>query len=614
MRNAAAIEEPNPWMRWRPLALAGLLLIIAATRILRFDLIFLGYDEFWSVYQGYGNWLELLRWNPYDWPPLYYLVLDGWVALVGIQPLVLRFLSVLFFLLGSAFFYQVMRQHGGHRAAWLGSFCWAGLAYLVFLSSELRGYALMWLVLPMAWFFALRLSNRPGRRNAIAFSLAAVACLYTTYITVFPLAMLVFYVLWKGRRALRQRAAHLALAAVLMAILILPIPFFLLPTLWSRVKAIQGIELLPLAEALLAIYRFWFGELVWVMAFLMALGVAVLFARRRIGVYGIFTFVWAFPTMILLYLSNPLLGFFQIKYASWTLIGIPAFLGHSLAQLPRLGRLAALAILAMLIVQPFPWQRFNRELLSQLEVSLHWLQGEWYAGDALLLAEDHECPDDGEIWNYMFRAYFPGGLEFTDEITGQRRLWFVTADGSPASRYWEALRRDYVERHFVGPPGCLFRLYEGPPEREGILFDNGMRFLGAEFLLDGEPLPPAFAPQLHEGEEFGVRMWWQVSEPLPRDYSVGVFLFDKEGRVLLDEHGPPRPTYPYGAPMETSRWEPGQLYYEDRALQVPFPLLRQELELRMAVYYWEEPAQRFAAPGSDALGMVPLMTIHIDAW
>ena len=60
------------------------------------------------------------------------------------------------------------------------------------------------------------------------------------------------------------------------------------------------------------------------------------------------------------------------------------------------------------------------------------------------------------------------------------------------------------------------------------------------------------------------------------------------------------------------RW--GKIYYEVREFETPYPLGRQGLELRLAVYYWEEPAQRFAAPGTDTYGMLPVMPIAVDSW
>ena len=522
--------ENRAWLR--PVVLSLLLLAIAATRVLRFDAIFLGHDEFWSIWQSYGKISEVLRWTPFDWPPLYYLVLDGWVGLVGIQSFALRYLSALMFLVGAAYLYQVLRRNAGETAAGIGSLCFGGIAYLIFLSTELRGYSLMLMLVPMAWFFAQRLVDKPKLKNALGFALAASACLYTTYVTVFPLTLLVFYVFWQVRRTPRKHGRYILLALLFTFIPSLPIPVYLLPVQLRRVSATLTIELPSLPEALEKMYRFWFGEGAQVLVILMALGIVGLMVRRRVSGFIVFSLIWAFPIVPLLYFANPIVGLFEVKYVSWTLIGVATFIGAALGQLPRWGRILALGLTALLLVQPIPWRPYNADLLSQLEVSLYWLQDHLHVGDIVLLAEDQECTDSVEIWNYMLRANLPGGLIFTDSTASHRRIWFVTADGSPNSPHWETLRRDYVERHFVGPPGCLFRLYEGPPDREGVLFANGLRFHGAQFLQEGEPLPPGFSPQLHEGEAFQVRFWWMVDEPLPRDYSVGAFLFDEEGRVI----------------------------------------------------------------------------------
>ena len=35
-------------------------------------------------------------------------------------------------------------------------------------------------------------------------------------------------------------------------------------------------------------------------------------------------------------------------------------------------------------------------------------------------------------------------------------------------------------------------------------------------------------PLFHEREEIGIRLWWSIDEPLPLDYSLGLFLLDQE--------------------------------------------------------------------------------------
>ena len=614
-KSQCSAPENRTWLR--PLALAGLLLAIVAARVLRFGAIFLRHDEFWSIWQGYGKFFDVLRWTPFDWPPLYYLVLDGWVGLVGIHAFSLRYLSVLMFLVGVASLYQILRRNAGHVAAWIGSLYYGGIAFLIFLSTGLRGYSLMLMVVPMAWFFAQRLLDRPNIKNVLGFSLAATACLYTTYVTVFPLALLAFYVLWQMRRMPGRHRKYVLLAGLFTVIPCLPIPFYYWPAQLRRNPSTFTIEISSLSAfpgAVSDLYRFWFRENTLMLVLLILLGIVGLAVRRRISDFSIFTFIWAFLVLPLFYFVHPTFGLFKPTYTSWILIGIAAFAGASLGQLPRWGRILALGLTMFLLVQLTPWRQYYRDFSSYLEVSLDWLRGHWRAGDIILLAEDQRCTSSVEIWNYMLRANFPDGLTFADNPVGHSRVWFVTASGSPNSAHWETLRRDYVERYFVGPLRCLFRLYEGPPDREGILFANGLRFHGAQFLQEGVPSPPGYFPQLHEGENVKVRFWWTVDEPLPLDYSVGTFLFDETGYVIDELHGPPDPTYPSDAPWETSRWQSGQIYYEDRKFEVPYPLPRQELQLRLAVYYWEEPAKRFAAPGTDALEMLPVMQMYVFSW
>src|SRR5262245_80837 len=94
-------------------ALTGLLLLVAASRIVRLGAMEMNWDEVWSVWQTFGSPQEVLRWTPFDWPPLYFLTLAGWKALVGFFPFVLRYLSASAFLIGSACTYRAVRRIWG---------------------------------------------------------------------------------------------------------------------------------------------------------------------------------------------------------------------------------------------------------------------------------------------------------------------------------------------------------------------------------------------------------------------------------------------------------------------------------------------------------------------
>src|SRR5258706_1376763 len=103
--------------RCRPLVLALVLLAVAARRLIRFQGPTPDTDEVWSIWQTFGTPQQIVSWTPYDWPPLYFLLLGGWKELVGITPLVLRYLSLLAFLPSVAAMYRAAWKMFGREAA-----------------------------------------------------------------------------------------------------------------------------------------------------------------------------------------------------------------------------------------------------------------------------------------------------------------------------------------------------------------------------------------------------------------------------------------------------------------------------------------------------------------
>src|SRR5690606_29013028 len=128
---------------WRGFSLVGLLLLIVGSRLIQMRPLDAHPDEIWSTCQSLGSAQEILRWTPYDWPPGYYLTLGAWQGLVGSDILLLRWLSIMAFLLGASFFYRGLLHIRNHQAALIGTLAYATLGYNILLSVELRGYALL---------------------------------------------------------------------------------------------------------------------------------------------------------------------------------------------------------------------------------------------------------------------------------------------------------------------------------------------------------------------------------------------------------------------------------------------------------------------------------------
>ena len=610
--------DNHAWLR--PLALALLLLVIAAARILRFDSIFLGKDEIWSIWQGSGSLAELLRWNPYDWPPLYYIVLKIWVELLGFHPLALRAVSTLTFLLGMVFFYRVVSRGAGEMAATISTLIYGGMSYTIFLSTELRGYALLQLAIPLSWYFAQGIIyDKPKIKNALGFALVSAATLYTAYIALpFVIWMMLYLMVMHLIREKTFFAGKRLLLLTLLLSLVLMIPLVIYIWPLAAVHFAHGTYRwsLPSLSAFAEMYQVWFGYGTWIILALIVLGLLRMLWRQKWCQHFSFLVLLGFVIPVVLFFLDPLLGMFQAKYASWALFGIAGSLGFALSRYSKLGQRVAIVSGLVLLLLPIDWQEYNGSLTTQLDKNLAWLQNEWRAGDVLLLADDRGCSRHTEVWNQTLRTYFSAGLPVIDSIEDEARIWYVNYGDAPDSPHWRTLQHDYVERQFVGPPECQFRLFEGPPDREGILFDNGLRFHGAQMLEEGEVLAAGYLPLLHEGETMKIRLWWSVAEPLPQDYSIALFLMDEEDYVFDENLGPPYPTYPADVPWETSRWQQGQYYIEERELSAPFPNTthRAGLAIRLAVYHWQEPANRFAAIGTDSLGMLTLFKIEVVAW
>ena len=610
-----------------PLAL--LLLLLAAVRILSLQDVTPSFDEMNILYHLDGNLYEVYRWTPYDWPPLHFLSLSIWEDLVGRNPFALRIFSLLCFMVSAACFFQILKSRISSMAAYMGTLIFGRMVYVIFISYELRGYSLMFCMILLAWLVAGKMSRRMTRKYLFLFALFVIAALFTSYISIFPIALVLIDSLLMNRSHIKgivnrqkrsMRPIYWLMMWVAILIAITPILIKVLPLAYHRVEYTLTLSQLPFVEAIDDWFSRIVGRVADVILLMLFVGILVLILQRRMTGFQATLFVWGVLCIPIFYFLNPYSNFFNVKYSSWITIGMAGFIAATLSTQQRWVSRAVLGVSCLIWIVPvqltvprsFYWEAHH------LYRSFEWLSKEMHADDVILLAEDQECILKADYWNHPFQLHLPQGLEFTDTAEGHRRVWFVTADGSPDSMHWETLRSDYIERHFVGPPACLFRLYEGPPDRKGILFDNGMRFHGAQLMIDHEVIAPGVLPKLREGETFHIRFWWANDRVLKQDYSVGTFFLkafpSNQANVLFEKHGPPTPSNSSISPLETSQWQVGQWYYEDREFQVPYPFLRQMLDVRIAVYHWETPTERYNADGTDPFGLLPVMQIWVDTF
>jgi mannosyltransferase len=137
-------------------------------------------------------------------PPLYYLLLHGWMAVFGDGDLAVRTLSGLFAVAALPLFYLLGRRLGG--SAELGGLMVVLCAvnpWLVRYAIETRMYSLVILLAAIAVLAMLRLRSRPASGPAALLAVTGALLLYTHYWSIFLLASFGAVLAWwalRGRR------------------------------------------------------------------------------------------------------------------------------------------------------------------------------------------------------------------------------------------------------------------------------------------------------------------------------------------------------------------------------------------------------------------------------
>lgn len=172
------------------LAFGAAYVALRLAHLVRWDLWF---DELFGVGLAYLDWSGLLARAAADQtnPPLFYLLLKGWVALGGADPAWLRLLPLGIALLALwplVRLLALLRPPGAARTAALALFAVSPM--LVFYAVELRAYALLFLLGTAALLETARLTleDAPGPGAAPRLALWNVLLVYTHYFGGFVIA------------------------------------------------------------------------------------------------------------------------------------------------------------------------------------------------------------------------------------------------------------------------------------------------------------------------------------------------------------------------------------------------------------------------------------------
>ena len=228
--------------------IVGIVLLALGLRLYNLNAQSLWYDEGFSVYLSQKNPGEIVSQTAADiQPPLYYLMLHGWMKLFGTDEPAVRGLSVLFGVLAVPLIYSAARHlFHRHLAGLLAALLLTVSPLHIWYGQETRMYTLLVFLCLLSSYFLLLLASRSRQeRNPgvwgdlplwLAYTLTSVAAIYTHYFALFVLAFQAIYLLivwWvQGYRPARLALGGLASG---VAIVVAYLPW--LPHLLTRFGA-----------------------------------------------------------------------------------------------------------------------------------------------------------------------------------------------------------------------------------------------------------------------------------------------------------------------------------------------------------------------------------------
>ncbi len=579
----------------------------------------LWHDEGVSVYLASKGLMDILRESgETDHPPLYFILLHFWIGLAGKSEFSLRFFSVFWGVISVALLYPLGVRIFGARNARLTMLLLSFSPFFIRYAQEVRGYTL-WVALSLTSFYFL---GRGWGENLwrfwLAHALSTLGALYTHFLSVFILVSQIAYVIL--RRLLRadgrlfpwpRRALGFSFSfAILGFSPWISKLFFQLEfnaTYWRGTldlgKSIGNwLRSFAVGEAL---YGLWaeIGQGLFLTLMLTGVAAGLLAYRTRRDRY--FTLFYpAFETAIfaaLLFLFIYTRPKYHPRYLLPTLpLALLLFSGGVDFVRGKLPHLSAFLLLTFLWTNVLSLQSYYfNPVLSRDDFRsvVEYVNRNAQPGDGVILVGGHFFP----VFEYYNRSSLPfypiprallpkvddplssweASMLLNEVAFRHRRVWLVLWQEElvdPRHIVLDLLTT-YAERLPVpleiarGPALLLFSLEKTrhfpptPPitHRFEASFGDNMELVGYD--LGGSGWVRYHGDKrssFRRGETIFLTLYWRAKGPVSQDYSAFTHLLDSEGKFcsgmdkLLGEG-----FYP------TSRWIPGEIYWQDYPLPVP---------------------------------------------
>jgi hypothetical protein len=577
-------------------------------------------------------------------PPLYYLLLHPWQAVVGESAWAMRFVGVMAGTLAAAALYRLARHTLNQRLAPLLA---AGLLAVnplqIWLAQDIRSYpffTLLGLLSAWALWAALHSPTPKSVGRWGIYILLTVASLYTHYYTIFLIAFEGLFVLLNTRVFWAKRWGWL-ISQIAIGLLIIPG----LQLAWNFIgQAAGGIDIIPPATilqrastALLTGFTIgdnWGLAVSLLMIPLWGIGIIGMWRRNRVaGSFWAMFFTLPVLGVIALSLDRP---FFKERFLIQAQPAFELLLAAGFVWMVKINKsiakLTGIILLTALLftnVHALTNYRTNPAYAKAPPWHLYrdYVRGKANPGDVMLTnfpeaAVSYYSPN--ELPFYVVPAERDRSAKYREEQTAQianayQRIWFLPMqrqgfDEEGDVLHWLDRHGDRVDQVFF--PAFNVNLYLSPAMITDMMipqsaaFEHGVRLRGYQILnkrgqsrLHFEDNEPVLS--LNPAEEFTLSLYWQADGPAAEPYTVFVHLIAADGfnRVSRDNQ-PVWGSYP------ATHWTAGERITDKYSLTIPQGAPPGDHRLRIGWYQSDTLAPAHNEAGADFITLTAVIRVE----
>lgn len=569
-------------------------------------------DEGWSMVLSKGSTLSdiTITMANDQHPPLYFVILHYWNALLGNSEFTSRLLSAYWSLLGVVLAFRFGCE--AFRSPSAGLFAALILALAdndIMMAQETRHYTQMTALALLSGLFYLRYVRRPTRGSSIGWFVASVALMYTHYLGAFILITQFLHSLLLVT-PFHRKIDHL-IRLIFIGLAWLPWAFvFLNQSAIRYTRPIIYLNSIPnTPETFVTIRTDLFGAQFALMFGLMLLG--LLYVTYQSGRTEIrwrpmrptaYLLIWFILPVLVIVLINTKLQILTPRNFLLITPAIAILIGHGLTNLERTAQRFLLVVIVCFslttvdsyFVKP-PWRQVAQDVLDYRLNDEPVLMDVWVDGFALRYHIGRDLSVDPDTlpllflpeWDEKYREQFHARL--LDYLNPHDSVWLVqwSKDQYGLLPFLDAhgykRTATQIETHLGTNIIDIWR-YDREPQTPPLAQFGDMLSLRRV----------QFVPEVKAGDKLSVALWWKVLGKPTQEYSTSVFLLNADGILVSQQDGPP-----LGGKDSMTKWQANELHFDEPKITLPKALPPGKYTLALKVYFYADPKPLQANPGGE---------------